>query len=745
MKTIILGKRSYLSNKLKQKIISSHSCNTIEFEDFFSKNKNKFNLIINLFYPSSKISDMDSYENFFNISIKNLSSILDKINPRYINKIIYTSSASIYGSVNEYSFLEDPNNRLLYSSTKMLNEILLNNYCQKNKIQLIISRIFNMYGPNENFSIIHKIVESIKNNKKIILFNRGDSIRDFIHVDDICDIYEKFLKTNESSIYDVGSGKGTKIKDIIDFLKLRNNKIIYKKNNISEVNYSIADNSKIKEILNKKTFIKIEEYLKKVVNKKLDKKALKHINKKIPNTINEPLSGAIIYGCGFAGKKIAKKLMKINDNNISYFVDENPALIGKKFLGKVIISNTELLSISRNYVIPRIIIAIPSLTHDELMTLYTRLLPLSLNISSLPQKKNLIGNKNLTVSDLGNLDLGDIIKRKIFDITKNSITNFKDKSILVTGGAGSIGSEIAQQVLRANPKKLLIIDNSEYSLFKVKEKLGLRKNVKYILLDINHQKQIEKIIKDNKIQYIFHAAAYKHVNFLEENIISAVKNNILATLTLLKAIKKTGINLTIISTDKAVMPKNILGMTKRASEIITLSLSRNNDYKNSKISVVRFGNVFGSAGSAVEIFKKQIRNNLPVTLTDVRMKRFFMSIREACNLVLQASQLKYSSSIYVLKMGKPIRILDIINRIFNLIHNKNQKLKIKIIGKFKSEKINERLSNNQLNNTVVKDISLVNEKILGTTKINEFLENLNICLDDLNEKKTINLLKKFTR
>ena len=456
------------------------------------------------------------------------------------------------------------------------------------------------------------------------------------------------------------------------------------------------------------------------------------------------MNGSIIYGCGFAGKRIAKKLINLNKDNVSYFVDDNPLLIGKKYLGKKIISNSDLIIISKKFSISNIIIAIPSMSHEKLINLYTKLFPITLNISALPNKQNLLTKNQVIIDDLKNLDLGDIIKRKIFDIKNNSIKNFKDKCILVTGGAGSIGSEISLQVLRANPKKLLIIDNSEYSLFKIKQKIGPRKNVQFILLDINNQNQIEKIIKDNRINYIFHAAAYKHVNFLEENLISAVRNNILATLTLLRSIENTNINLTIISTDKAVEPKTVLGMTKRASEMISLAISSKKSYESCKISVVRFGNVFGSAGSAVEIFKNQIRHNLPITLTDIKMKRFFMSIREACNLVLQASQLNNSGSIFILKMGKPIMIIDMINKIFNMMSSQNQKLKIKIIGKFKSEKINEKLSNRPLINTPIKEIGLENEKVLNSTKIKVFLNDLDIYLNKLEEKNIINLLKKFT-
>jgi FlaA1/EpsC-like NDP-sugar epimerase len=193
-----------------------------------------------------------------------------------------------------------------------------------------------------------------------------------------------------------------------------------------------------------------------------------------------------------------------------------------------------------------------------------------------------------------------------------------------------------------------------------------------------------------------------------------------------------------------VQPKTILGMTKKVSEMISLTMSRLKEFKDSKISVVRFGNVFGSAGSAIEIFKNQIRDDLPITLTDLKMKRFFMSIREACNLVLQASQLKCPSSIFILKMGKPIKIIDVINKIFNLMSYQNQKLKINIIGRFKSEKFYEKLSNSPLKNTPIKEINIANEKILKSLQINDFLNDLDFHLKNLDEAKIINLLKRFT-
>ena len=370
MKTIILGKRSYLSNKLGLNISSSTLYNVNEFKEFCISNKKRFNLIINIFYPSSQLSEIKNYHNFFDLSVNNLSSVLDKINNKHINKIIYTSSSSVYGSINDHNYLNDINNRQLYSSTKLLNEITLNNYCQKNNIQLIIARLFNMYGQNENFSIIHKLIKNINDKKKITLYNDGNSIRDFIHVDDVCKIYLGLLNSKKSNIYDIGSGLGIKIKDIVNFLEIPKKKIIFKKNKITELKSSIANVSKIKDITDKISFIKIEDFLKKKIKKNIKSKILNKIDKENINTINNHLNGSIIYGCGFAGKRIANKLIKLNENNVSYFVDDSPQLIGTKYLGKKIITYNELLKISKRNVISNIIIAIPSMDHKKFNSKY---------------------------------------------------------------------------------------------------------------------------------------------------------------------------------------------------------------------------------------------------------------------------------------------------------------------------------------------------------------------------------------
>jgi UDP-glucose 4-epimerase len=319
LKTIILGKRSYLSNKLQSKIHKSRIYNFTDFENFIFKDKSNFNLIINSFYPSKKISKIKSFKEFYTQSIGKLSNLLDTIDSKKINKIIYTSSASVYGSVNELYYSSDNNNRTLYSSAKLLNEALLNNFCQKRNINLIIVRLFNMYGPKENFSIIYKLINSIKKNEKISLINKGQSTRDFIHVDDVVDIYLKLLKIKKSAIYDVGSGFGINIMQILNFLKIPKNKILYKKIKVDEISSSIANLKKLREDINKDTFIKLETFLKKETNIKINGSILKKNIREVPNTINKNISGSIIYGSGFAGKKIASKLIKLKNINVSFF------------------------------------------------------------------------------------------------------------------------------------------------------------------------------------------------------------------------------------------------------------------------------------------------------------------------------------------------------------------------------------------------------------------------------------------
>ena len=353
----------------------------------------------------------------------------------------------------------------------------------------------------------------------------------------------------------------------------------------------------------------------------------------------------------------------------------------------------------------------------------------------LPPKNQIINNQIL-FKDLKKVNYLDILNRKSSPI-KNKLIKYLDNSnILITGAAGSIGSELLLQISKTKAKKIVCLDINETELFRLKQALKNSKNIVYIISDIKNQINIEKIIKKYEIQNIFHAAAYKHVSMLENNIDAAIKNNILGTLSLIKSLNKKVKNFIFISTDKAAEPINILGITKRFSELMCQYFSK---IIKTNFSIVRFGNVFGSRGSAVEIFENQIKNKLPITLTDYKAARYFMSITEACNLVMQCSQLKSKGDVYLLNMGKQIKIYEIIKKMLKFYNLDNYP--VKITGLKKGEKIREILSTSKKRiKTLHPDILTIKEKKI---KFNQIKKVISMVQNDINEKLIIKNIKKI--
>ena len=307
---------------------------------------------------------------------------------------------------------------------------------------------------------------------------------------------------------------------------------------------------------------------------------------------------------------------------------------------------------------------------------------------------------------------------------------------MITGGCGSIGSQLCRNLLNTKFSKIIILDNSEINLFQFKNEMKRFKNVKFYLGDILDKELLKLIIKNEKINIIFHTAAYKHVNILEQNIHSAIRNNILGTNNLLEVSRKfKNISVITVSTDKAVRPKNILGLTKRISELIALSY---ND-ENFKSQVVRFGNVFGSNGSAIPLFIKQINENSPITITDKKVKRYFMTINEACFLLMLCVKIKDSKNVLILNMGKQIKIIDVINNLIKIKKNlnTNYNYKIKTIGLKKGEKMNEELSiSKKLKKTKIKDIKMTSDPLYKKYEIFNLIKFL-----ETNENKVKKLKK----
>ena len=738
--TYIVGS-GYLSENLQKKIINSkiYSANNFLKDINQINKKKKINLIINSFYSAKKLSNLDSFEIFVKKTVFEIAKILDLLNYKIINKIIYTSSSSIYGSINDDIKLKDDNNRNIYAAFKISSEYLIKNYCNKREVPLNICRIFNIYGKNDNFSIIQKLKESKKNYSKILIYNQGLSVRDFIHVDDVVKIYVKILKNISSSgLYDVGTGKGISIIEIINNLKVNKKNLIYKKQQVNEIVESIANNKNLLDKIKNIKFKKVEDYL--GITKKLN---TKKISKK--NYIENNLIGSVIYGAGYSGIEIGKKILSFDKNNISYFVDDDPKKIGKTINNIKIISFKDLKKISIKLNIRNIIIAIPSLSLSKRSSLIKKIHPYCDSVSALPEKIY-FKNSQITISDIKDVSFDELFGKEVIKLHYPTVENFKNSNILITGGAGSIGSEITKQIATSNPKKIIVLDHSELNIYRISKTLE-RYKIKLILGDIKDENLVKGIINEYKIDYIFHAAAYKHVKFLENNMHSAVKNNIIGTYNLLKAISGKKIKFVFISTDKAVNPKNVLGITKRIGETLTQIIFLRKEYRHANFFILRFGNVIGSDGSALPYFLSQIKKDLPISLTHRNMSRYFMSIKEACNLVLQSSVSKYKNKTLFLDMGKPIKILDIIKKMFKVYAKHDQKFKLNITGNKFNEKITERLfHNNKIYKTSIKKVFTIQDEILNKSFFLEELTRIIIDIDSIsknNLKISLNKLLKI--
>lgn len=736
IKNIILGERSYLSNELNKQIKNSSVFSLTNFPYDKIKNEN-FNIIINSFYSSLKLKKINSYEDFFNKSILELSKFFDRFPKHKIKKIIYTSSSAIYNSINDLDF-KDKRNRKIYSSTKLVVENLIKNFCSKNNIKFCIVRVFNIFGNNEKFSVISRILKCYKNKKvKLHLINNGNSVRDFIHINAVVECYKDIIKNNRNEVVDVGSGYGTKIKDIIEVLGYKNFNL--KKIKEDENSISIAVNSKKNfDIKNS-----LENFLKKKL--KLKKKIkIEKIPSPKKNILHDYLQGSVIYGAGEAGKKLFKLYKQSNKEFVSFFVDDNKSLTKNKSIdGKKILSFQDLVKISKKKIINNIIIAIPSLSSKKLRNLINKLSPLTLNISIV--NSNLLGeNSYLNLSDVTDTVLSDLFKRK--PLTKLSLLKtLSKKKILITGAGGSIGSELVKQALGSDAE-VIALDHSELALYNLEKELNIGFNLKkiqFILGSILDKDLLISLMKNQKIDIIFHTAAYKHVNILENNVSLAVKNNIIGTINILNIFNNGNIKKIIISTDKATKPKSILGATKRISEIISQSYAETYNQK-SNIKIVRFGNVFGSKGSAIELFIDQLNKKIPVTLTDYKVKRYFMSVREACNLVMQATNLQNKGKIFILNMGEQIFMKNVIYKLAEIKNIQKEDVLIHKIGLNKGEKLYEELSiGKKFYKTTNKNIFVTNEPTYDYNKTQELILELKKHLHNNDDKLLKNTMFSF--
>ena len=403
-----------------------------------------------------------------------------------------------------------------------------------------------------------------------------------------------------------------------------------------------------------------------------------------------------IYGAGSAGVLLARNIQEEGTYRIICFLDDSPNLWNRSINGIPIVSPDNM-----NDEIEKVFLAIPSISKTNMKAILRRMNSLKIPIFQMPSIKD-ITNKDKKYGSLRPIELEDLLGRDRVDPDPDLLEKgIREKIIFISGAGGSIGKELAKQILKLNPKTIILFDISEASLYELSLEIKQFNNpnitIVTVLGDICDQKLVENIFTKYSINVVFHAAAYKHVPIVENNRISGLYNNIYSTLVLCELSRKFNIGkFVLISTDKAVRPTNVMGLSKRIAELIVQNQS--NNPKNTCFSMVRFGNVLGSSGSVVPLFKKQIAEGGPITLTHPKVVRYFMSISEAAQLVIQTSELARGGEVFLLDMGDPVFIKDLAYQMVMLsgasVKDKNNikgDIEIKEIGMRPGEKLYEEL------------------------------------------------------
>ena len=418
---------------------------------------------------------------------------------------------------------------------------------------------------------------------------------------------------------------------------------------------------------------------------------------------NNKKTRVLIIGAGHAGEGLIRDLLRANTHSYQPigFVDDDKYKLGKEIHGiRVMGRCSDIVRIALDYSIDLIFIALPSVGSAEIRFIIEECKKTVLPIKILPGLNDLglngLTGEPLSIRSLREVKLEDLLGRDPVKLNWQEIeVCVRDKKILVSGGGGSIGSELCRQIAKLNPKELIIIEHNEFNLYSLQMELNAHFPIIFLqcyLVDITDKIAVNTIMQTHRPDIVFHAAAYKHVPILENQIRSALRNNVLGTQIMAEISLLAGVQtFVLISSDKAVNPSNIMGASKRAAEIICQNFSKKAS-SATRFVTVRFGNVLGSKGSVVPLFQKQIAEGGPVTVTHPDITRFFMSISEACQLILQACAMGEGDEIFVLDMGKPIKIQDLAQQMINLAGKKDsENIKISYTSLRPGEKMHEEL------------------------------------------------------
>lgn len=384
----------------------------------------------------------------------------------------------------------------------------------------------------------------------------------------------------------------------------------------------------------------------------------------------------IIYGAGSSGRQLAQSLTQGSEYSPIAFIDDDEKIQKSIIQGITVFSRNEINQLIQQYGVERILLAMPRENKNHIAKVLNNLENLSVEILSIPGSADLVSG-NAKIDELHEVSIEDLLGRNPVKPNQSLLqANIKNKVVMITGAGGSIGSELCRQILKQRPTKIILMELSEYALYKINGELSsLASKLDYdltivpLLGSVQHKNRLLTIMRTFGVQTIYHAAAYKHVPVVEHNVIEGVRNNIFGTLFVAEAAIEAQVEtFVLISTDKAVRPTNVMGTTKRMAELVLQALAEKSKEAKGKtrFCMVRFGNVLGSSGSVVPLFRKQIKSGGPVTVTHPEIIRYFMTIPEASQLVIQAGAMGKGGDVFVLDMGDPVKIADLAAKMIRL-------------------------------------------------------------------------------
>ena len=468
-----------------------------------------------------------------------------------------------------------------------------------------------------------------------------------------------------------------------------------------------------------------------------------------------PKEPVIIYGAGSSGMQLVVALQNGDQYLPVAFVDDSHTMLGSTVHGIRVYSPNSLYELIESYSVRQILLAIPSATHTERKVILNRLEHLPVHVKTVPDLFDMVSGK-VNVDQVRDIDIEDLLGRDIVPPNPELLgACINGQSVMVTGAAGSIGSELCRLIININPRRLILLDSFEYGLYEIENELreklkdienGEKIEIVALLGSVCNRVQMESAIQSFSVDTVYHVAAYKQVPMVEKNIVEGVQNNIFGTLISAQVAERYEVkNFVLISTDKAVRPTNFMGATKRFAEQVLQAIARGECA--TRFSIVRFGNVLGSSGSVVPLFRKQISSGGPVTVTHPEVTRYFMTVQEAAQLVIQAGSMATGGDVFVLDMNEPIRIVDLAKKMVHLmgydIKDENSyrgDIAIEYTGLRPGEKLHEELMiGESVTGTEHPKIVRAEEETLSWEALQKLLDRLRkACSNiDLQEIRTV--------